>query len=380
MTLQHEAEYQAITLDNNILKGEGYRFSHGVLKQLSQYRERPTTILVPDVVHYEAKKHIATEIQSAITKTDQALRSISAQIGTTPETISQVREALNLPQTPTEEAEARLSQFYEDIGAVRLSAPNSFDMERLMSMYFSIQAPFEDNKNKRKEFPDAIALLTLEKWAHENDSQVLMITKDKGWRDFSETSPCLHVNESLTDALQLLLPHATVSDLVRSIHESQLLAQEHNVLSSVSQAIEESCSDIYFSVEAYSDFTYEYDDEQTMHSDHLYVIGEDGQIDVKVVRIEDSLIVIELTADIVIDATATFHFSVKDGIDKDYFQLGSDTFSQIVEYRTGILVTIEGEFEDGIENLDVSDVEILEQINEVDFGYVSPDLNRYDHD
>ncbi|MEZ8703372.1 PIN domain-containing protein [Vibrio cyclitrophicus] len=380
MPTNHISEFKAIAIDNNILKGHGYKFNEGVLKQLSQYRDLPTAILVPEVVHFEARKHIANEINNAVSKVNAAFRSVSLQLDISPDVLSQAEELLCLPRDPLAQAEAKLEAFYTNIGALQLKVPEDFDMAYLMNMYFSIEPPFEDNKNKRKEFPDAVALLNIEKWAEENDGNVLLVSQDKGWNEFCSDKPRLENVDSLSEALQRLLPQTTVSDLVRSIHESQFLAQEHHIIEEVDQAIIKSCDDIYFNVDASSEFMFESDEEQLLYSDHSYTENEDGQINITIVRIEDSTIVIKLSAVIYVDANATFYFSVKDGIDKDYFQIGSSTEARTENYRTDVLITLEGDFTQGTDSLDVADIEILNPIKHVDFGYITPDLDRYDYD
>ena len=59
----------------------------------------------------------------------------------------------------------RLKEYYKWIGAEVLNSNAYVDFERLMSMYFETKAPFEGGKNKKNEFPDAIALISLEAWA-----------------------------------------------------------------------------------------------------------------------------------------------------------------------------------------------------------------------
>jgi hypothetical protein len=83
-------------------------------------------------------------------------------------------------------------------------AADQGDMKRLIAMYFGPKAPFAESEEKKNEFPDAIALMTLEDWAKKNNKKVLAISGDKGWAQFADDSEWIDVEMDLAAALQEL--------------------------------------------------------------------------------------------------------------------------------------------------------------------------------
>jgi hypothetical protein len=59
-------------------------------------------------------------------------------------------------------------------------------MDTVVDMYFKLKAPFEEKK--RAEFPDAIALVSLERWAELNKLKILVVSYDSGWEEYCASS------------------------------------------------------------------------------------------------------------------------------------------------------------------------------------------------
>ncbi|MEJ0050577.1 MAG: PIN domain-containing protein [Methylovirgula sp.] len=109
---------------------------------------------------------------------------------------------------PSKIARERLVSFLREIGAERISEQNA-SMTEIVQMYFSGRAPFALTGKKKAEFPDGIALLSLEQWARENGKEILAVSGDKGWAEYAEKSPCITVVSDLGIALSSLHQQAT---------------------------------------------------------------------------------------------------------------------------------------------------------------------------
>lgn len=196
-----ELDFGSITIDNATYKGEGYRFYEGLLAQMRQFKESPVKVLQTDIVHNEAINHIGQEISKTRSSIEQALRSANKQLKIKSEVIENARALLSVDGSEAEIAEARLEKYYEFIGAEKIDSGRYADLSRLMEMYFATEAPFESGKDKKNEFPDAIALLALEGWAEENEINIIAVSQDKGWKNFSEGSDRITLVSSLAEAL-----------------------------------------------------------------------------------------------------------------------------------------------------------------------------------
>jgi len=373
-----ELDFAAISIDNCILKGEGYKLDEGLLKQMVQFKNGPVQVIQTDIVHNEAKKHLAESINKARSSIAQTLRAAGKQLKIKKSNIDAASDLLNIPGEDAEIAEARLSDYYEKIGANILRSEEYVDFERLMEMYFSVKAPFESAKDKKAEFPDAIALISLERWAEEQGINIIAVSNDEGWNKFSENSAAIKVVQSLAEAIALFQPHNKVNEIVARIREDALLDEENHVLEVIEREIANSLDGIVIDIEACSNFQYEEDEVYATYVSHELLLDDQGLVDLKVVRIEDKIVVLQISANVTCEVTASFDFSVFDSIDRDYVGMGSNTYTTEETYNTDILISLTGDFTQAFDGLEVTEVEVLETIGAVNFGEVEPDWGDYD--
>lgn len=79
------------------------------------------------------------------------------------------------------------------------------DIKEIFDLYFNSNPPFEDSKNKKCEFPDAAMLVCLEQFAKEYNSNVLLLTCDKGCVEYAKDSESIFVLEELSNNGKALL-------------------------------------------------------------------------------------------------------------------------------------------------------------------------------
>ncbi|MDX7790780.1 PIN domain-containing protein [Aeromonas caviae] len=368
-----ELDFGAITIDNATYKGEGYRFYEGLLAQMRQFKESPVKVLQTDIVHNEAINHIGQEISKTRSSIEQALRSANKQLKIEPEFIENARTLLSVDGSEDEIAESRLEQYYEFIGAERIDSGKYADLSRLMGMYFSTEAPFEAGKDKKNEFPDAIALLALEGWAEENEINIIAVSQDKGWKNYSECSDRITLVSSLAEALEKFQPHNKVASIISHIREDSLLDGENHVLEELKQAIIKSIDGCDIFVEADSYMYFEWEDVFASYVSHELDKDQEGLVKVRVVSINDEEIVLKVGAVVEVDVEASFDFSVRDSIDKDYVSMGGNVCTTTESYHTDILLSLTGDFSQDFDEIDVAEIEVLETIGHADFGEVEPD-------
>ncbi|MGI2182516.1 PIN domain-containing protein [Shewanella oncorhynchi] len=372
-----ELDYGAITIDNASLKGEGYRFYEGILKQMRQFKDSPVQVIQTDIVHNEAIKHIGQEISNTRSSIERALRSANKQLRINSPQIEQARELLTVEGEESEIADQRLNKYYEWIGGEVIYSSDYADLSLLMKLYFETEAPFEEGKDKKNEFPDAIALLSIEGWAEENDLNVIAVSQDKGWANYSKNSVRVTVVSSLSAALEKFQPHNEVANIIASIREDSLLDEPNHILEKITSSISDSLDGIDIDVDASSSFYYEYDVYATYH-DHNFETDENDLVKVHIIRIKDESITLKVTAIVECVVHASFDFSIRDSIDKDYVGMGGSSFEIESLYKTDVVVTLSGDFSKGIENIDAEEIEVMETLRYADFGEVEPDWRSYE--
>lgn len=368
-----ELDFGAITIDNATYKGEGYRFYEGLLAQMRQFKESPVKVLQTDIVHNEALSHIGQEISKTRSSIEQALRSANKQLKINPELIDTARALLSVPGSESEIAEMRLENYYDFIGAEKIDSQNYADLSCLMEMYFATEAPFETGKEKKNEFPDAIALLALEGWAKENKVNIIAVSQDKGWKNYSETSDKIVLVSSIAEALEKFQPHNKVASIISHIRKDSLLDGENHVLEEIERGIISSIDDCYIQVEANSFMHFEWDNVFAAYISHELDKDQDGAVEVRVIRVNDEEIVLKVGATVEAEVEASFDFSIRDSIDKDYVGMGGNVYTTTESYHTDILLSLTGDFSQDFDEIEVSEIEVLETIGYADFGEVEPD-------
>lgn len=368
-----ELDFGAITLDNATYKGEGYRFYEGLLAQMRQFKESPVKVLQTDIVHNEAINHIGQEISKTRSSIEQALRSANKQLKIKSEVIENARALLSVDGSEAEIAEARLERYYDFIGAEKIDSGRYADLSRLMEMYFATEAPFETGKDKKNEFPDAIALLALEAWAEENEINIIAVSQDTGWKNYSEGSDRITLVSSLAEALEKFQPHNKVVSIISHIREASLLDGENHILEELEKAIINSVDGCDIWIEASSSMHFEWDDVSASYIFHELDKDKDGLAKVRVVSINDEEIVLKVGATVEVEVEASFDFSVRDSIDKDYVGMGENVCTTMESYHTDILLSLTGDFSQDFDEIDVAKIEVLETIEHADFGEVEPD-------
>ena len=200
-------KFDAITIDTNIFDQNHLKLDEGLLKRLRQFKDKLTQFVLSEVIAGELKRHLTRQAQQA----KDALASATRKVGDSELLFEQPYwDLLEKADTPNaaEAAQKRFDRFLEATGCELISA-NKADMDRLLKMYFGPSAPFETSKNKKNEFPDAIALITMEDWAKENDKKLLAITKYDG-----ETCPecdCIFTEQDLALGLEMLQDDAEIA-------------------------------------------------------------------------------------------------------------------------------------------------------------------------
>jgi hypothetical protein len=138
-------------------------------------------VVFSDVVIGEVGRHIAKEAGETQVKLRAALRDhqkrwkIDLQIA---DFVSRATDGKDAQSAAT----AQIDLFVAGVGGqiVRASdAPGA--LETVLGRYFREEAPFEKSEAKKSEFPDAFALVSLERAFPSAQRMLLCVSGDKGW-------------------------------------------------------------------------------------------------------------------------------------------------------------------------------------------------------
>jgi hypothetical protein len=358
-------QYDVITFDTQTVERNAFHFDGGFLSQLKQFKDGPVHVVVSEIVVREIFKHLVEKTRAA---RDSALAAHK-------KAVDHGLAKADAPFVPDEVdiktvARSRLDNFLTEIGAEIVRASN-VPMSDLVESYFQPSPPFSAAGKNKAEFPDAIALLSLERWANEKHLKVLGVSQDKGWNAYAELKEWIDLRQELPDALSLLQKHseearAVVRQLLAAIgdnSDSQLTTRFESLFAS-----EVSGYDVYG--EADSFYTAEADQVELDLVEFRFV-GDDEDLEFSVIQSGPNMLVAEIEIEASIRAETTFYMSIYDSIDKDYTPVGSSTTRAEEELAFKILATFErGE---AMARFDVSKIEIVNGPSSINFGSVEPD-------
>lgn len=361
-TLVAEGDILAITMDTSIFDKFGCNLEFKALTAVEQFKDKDVQFVLSPVTLGEVRKHIATAVSEAAGKAKAGINQFF-KASRSAENLEKVVEALGIDMDAFEIAGDQISTYVDRVGAGEIT--EQVESGELLRRYFGVLPPFGKSTEKKAEFPDAIALLTLENWAVKNDTFLLTVSRDGDWEAFAEKSEKLiHVGE-LSTALSFFNDQesAIAARVVSSIRAGSAASLGKEIQNKLENYIEGYDVD----VDANSGFYYEYEIDDISITKWEFM----DKGDIVVVSSNDDEVVVSFDLAVEAKIDVNFRFSVKDHIDKDYVNLGSTDLSGTAEFTASAIATFAKSID---RDPDLIDLEIDGRGIAVDFGYVEPDF------
>lgn len=364
---------RAISIDTNVFRRSGYKLDLGLLKRISRFADADIDFVLSDVVERELRKHMLHGLSETARKLEESIAK-AERLG-----LIDATAAVNMHgflASPEKVVDAEIEKFKRDTAA-QISFSNNFvEIDALLDSYFGVLPPFEEKSDKKHEFPDAIALLSLEKWADSKALEILVVSEDKGWLSFSSRSNRLHAVKKLADAFDAF------SDSVRS---AQIFsAVETALMGSDQQTIRDALVERVDSFVSYVDASSYFHVEVELVSVDLAKI-DFASIDRRAFRQVEfceeegrSKLSLQITIPVELAIEANASFSVYDSIDRDYTTLANDDFSFPHESEIELLLTYLVERHGDQVEVELLETELLSQPEVIEFGELEPDFGPPD--
>jgi hypothetical protein len=353
-------EFDAITIDTQVVETNGFDFDGGLLAQLKQFKNGPTKVIISNVVASEILKHLREKTLSAKDSAETAHRK-SVLYGLKPKGDLLFPAELDINALTRQ----RLSDYFTAIGA-KIVGSDDVLVPDLLKMYFAATPPFSNSPKKKSEFPDAIALMSLEKWAAENDVKLLAVSGDGDWLAYKgeRVTPV----DNLAAALAKLQTGAgQADDIVRQVLTEIAANARPEMFTQLEGSLESGLVD--YLVTAQADSSLELEDEGVSLTLNALMLQGDEAI--TLVQVGPNKIVFKVEFEINVKAEASFAMFVY--ADKDMIPMGSTSATRDdVDLMIQVLVTLEGDFR--TDEIYVAGVEIISPGDEIHFGYVEPDF------
>jgi hypothetical protein len=380
-----QLEYGAISIDSNIMHSLGYKFDSGMLDQLKQFKNKHVVIIQPRIIHNEMVKHVSEPFDKLHNEIDRIRKDSIRKLKIENEIAIQAASTLKGELDAVQLAEKIIGEFYEEINGQVLDTKDYLDSDELVELYFQNEPPFENNKEKKYEFPDAIALLCLDSWANKQDFKVVAVSNDKGWKAFSEGSSNVEVVDDLQSALAIFQPHQLALQIIESLLGNDFLDEGKRLFTEIKDAVQDSVSDATdLAIEASSAFMFDYDDVAVAFDDMkiLQKFGKSEPIDL--IRIDEGEITLSINVEVHCSVDANFNYYVEDSMDRDEVNIGNSSERTAEVFNTLLLVTLSGDFTKSLDEIELVAVEMQSNIDSADFGeiqpYFEPDFDdKYDY-
>jgi hypothetical protein len=191
-------EIKAIAFDTTVFDYSGQRFKSGILQQLGQFKDTQTSLLISEITKEEMISHLADRISRIQNTLSNGFREAKEYLILEDSKVASLVQNIN----PRSIALSQFSEFMTDTSLKVIPAQGNVPLDDVICRYFNSKPPFSKGK-KKNEFPDAIALISLESWAAKYQSEIIVVSQDSDWKDFCEASTWLICKSNLGEVLGL---------------------------------------------------------------------------------------------------------------------------------------------------------------------------------
>lgn len=363
-------EITALTIDTSIFEKNGLALESGLLAQLEQFRVSEFELVIANTVANEVKRHLAKNATDAT----RALRTALTHTAKHRALSSTHQEELSaLSNLAASDDDARARKRFDDwaqrVGADIIHEDIFASIGEVMRRYESGEPPFAETGEKKQEFPDAVALSTLEGWAEDRNTRILAVALDKDWQRYGAKSQRVIVVDDLADALSTIQGAGTAREPAVRLATLFVAGDPVGLRAAVLEAARHQVDKFEFRVEADSQFTVEEEGVDATVDDVSLDIPDATGATLDTISHDDEQAVIKVSGTASLQIDVHFSFEKFDSIDRDYVDMGSATIPEDVVIEFEALVTVHI----NADGLTVDDVELLPVTHDMNFNDIEPD-------
>ncbi|AFY41801.1 PIN domain-containing protein [Nostoc sp. PCC 7107] len=157
-SLIRKGKIGAITLDTSVFDAQGLRLESGLIKQLEQFRDSSTKVIISEIVKEEVLSHITEKTKNAQRELEKSLKQAKDYWQLENREIENIKKLVFDRRDAQEITLERFSKFIDTTSLEVIEAQNYLIVSDLIQKYFQAKPPFSESGKKKSEFPDAIAL------------------------------------------------------------------------------------------------------------------------------------------------------------------------------------------------------------------------------
>lgn len=198
-----EGQVTFFCLDTDVIQATGFNFTSGALHQLPKQLPPTMRLLMTEVVCREIAKHRMKSVHDALARFKSACDEVRRVTGAELQKVEKLIKPAYIADQSSRTFGRELESFVVACRGEALGIAGQDAALDLFNAYFDEASPFENKKDKKSEFPDAMSLWLLERHAIANDTLGIVVSGDNGWGNYANSSARLYRVESV-DALTSL--------------------------------------------------------------------------------------------------------------------------------------------------------------------------------
>jgi hypothetical protein len=365
-------QVKGFSLDTSIVQALGFHFEGGALAVLPQQLPSWMKLYVSDIVRQEIVSHMQSNTKQAFDSLNAAVKNIDRLTALDASSIEEAVKAVEPKQFGKDSHEERIKKYMKRFEGEFVPVEGKGLLEEVFDRYFSLRPPFENVKDKKHEFPDAAALITLDRLAEKTGTKLILVSGDKGWSDYADQSKNLYCVKNLDDLTALYTSESTAANKIKEKIASALSQSKSKLAERFRQGIEGQLHNLGWAIEAQSEAGFSVDPQV----DEIEVLDlrpnvEDQRIWMK--NEQDEICVVEVQCDLTCQFEISADFSHYDSIDKDEMSMGTGSTTVTDDVIVSVFLTIQGDLiGDGPDEWEV-DVELSDDTFWIDAGDMNPD-------
>jgi hypothetical protein len=299
-----KGEIKGVTLDTNVFHRRDYNLQAPILTNLTVFPRHGIPIIFQDTVAAEVKKHLSEQLGSTDATLSKAIKEYTKKWRLDFKNRDEIIRLAASGRSADKEAASQWNNFSSVLKATTVLADGNMRIADLLDAYFSVTPPFENSAEKKEEFPDAIALMSLDGWAQSQAGLVLAVSHDNGWQAYGETSKAIVVVDDIRKAYSAI--NQSVQYLASKIVDNLTTDKAPKLDRRIIDAIQARLDDVDFEVEAESYLSVDGTPESAWVEKVTY------SSDSSAIDYDDDTITVAFLATATIEAHAEFVLSVRD--------------------------------------------------------------------
>ncbi|GAB5417009.1 MAG: PIN domain-containing protein [Crocinitomicaceae bacterium] len=219
---------EVLYIDTSIFEGNNFFESHRIQELYRLSQEEKVKVLMPELTYDEIRNRLHINVIEAHKKFNK-YRTDTRVLRNVPSLNDKFNE-FDLALI-TDEIDQLLTKKFIESKFVIIDYPQ-INIGNVFKKYFASEFPFSSGK-KKNEFPDAFALVSVEKWAQEHKKQVILFSKDNDLLKYE--TPFLVINDSFEDYINDKIREDEDNKKRIEMVDEFIRSSPHDVLSIISE-------------------------------------------------------------------------------------------------------------------------------------------------